>query len=743
MSFSTIYDIVTQNDALSEAAISEEAAKRKTNSRLKILLGEDFDNNPATTSTKISNLKSFLEAYSDNVNFGVQLFGEDFKPASSAVKLELSQKIYQSFINSNEHFKYFPQNSTEVSLEFQRYKQFYIICLYQAQVIDGVVGNVDNIESRAYKMAVLLPTIKSLDALVLSTSSLNLRNPIADLFDKEIPLCANYEDFGYNLDGWKSLILAKAKGADIYETINLLKIAREIQGQIMTGEPFPENFQQLQEISLRVQFSRYVENPSLAKVLSKYKLFTPAKTDNSNKVFETALKLYENGTIRNAAEARASNNMPDVFIDVGEIDKKYEGKYWIKLPKGDYRGLILGDTAVICCQSLTKDIPQELIYDGMSKDNSCFYVMIEAKNKESLVKNSAEINWDNFEENYKIIAESYAYRGKAGSIILDSIETAEQARSLPFVLIMQKFGEGLVNSAEIKKIIVGGGGTGKIHNFLPQFCKNEKSNECPVAGTFAYDSTSKGQYDVCNVDFYRKNLANSGELKNLSHEKIYAITSDEAIKCYDGGIFTLENLAKEDVEKIKKLTIFFSKGDNLQGAQELCKRKLNVLALDDHNKLHELASEDAISCYNAGYVNPSELAKLDRNAMPFVTSHRARECYKLSYCSFADLSQVENRKVRHLTSEIAQKFFDFKDLKEVGEDVLGLINSPMTGEYFEKNPHQERNKELASALLKASYKEMYKIFKEKDFSILSAPKSSVDVVSVEAANLGNYALSKE
>ena len=133
-------------------------------------------------------------------------------------------------------------------------------------------------------------------------------------------------------------------------------------------------------------YGRGNEHPELAALCFEM--------DWSEKQFEAALTLVQEYQPKTGAK------IPDITIDGAAFAKP--GYLFRKLPDGDPRGLLLGEFTD-CCQHLAGE-GKECARHGFTSKNAGFYVIEEQKTG-------------------AIVAQSWAWRGKGGELVFDSLET--------------------------------------------------------------------------------------------------------------------------------------------------------------------------------------------------------------------------------------------------------------------------------------------------------------------------------
>lgn len=187
----------------------------------------------------------------------------------------------------------------------------------------------------------------------------------------------------------------------------------------------PEQKQEIKKELVRMRaslrYSRLEENKELAEVFASHRISEP--------LFNKALDFIKERGVK------ASDQLPDIDFEFEVRGKKYTFQ---KLPAGDYRGFILGKLTA-CCQTLG-DNSSMCVEDGMTKNSSGFYVVMDDKGK--------------------IVAQSYAWLGKGNKLVFDSFESLKHDREL-FATAAAKCSQKLEEKG-ISLMVGTGGGTPKI-----------------------------------------------------------------------------------------------------------------------------------------------------------------------------------------------------------------------------------------------------------------------------------------
>jgi ankyrin repeat protein len=141
-------------------------------------------------------------------------------------------------------------------------------------------------------------------------------------------------------------------------------------------------------------YKNAAENPALANLCFSH--------DWDEEDFDDALNtIREYQTIYAASNhKKPGGRIPDIAID-GKVFGK-PGHRLYKLPDGDPRGLLLGEFTN-CCQHLGHEAGADCAAHGFLSEESGFYVVADKEKDE-------------------IVAQSWAWRGKKGELVLDSLE---------------------------------------------------------------------------------------------------------------------------------------------------------------------------------------------------------------------------------------------------------------------------------------------------------------------------------
>jgi len=170
---------------------------------------------------------------------------------------------------------------------------------------------------------------------------------------------------------------------------------------------------QIYDVLTRVRYGlRYQEDPELALLYIK-----------QNKLAE-----HFNFTLDVEKQIKQRDSIPDVMMDCGnkKLDEKlkYPGYVILHFPAKDKSAFVLGDMTQ-CCQRFGGHAEQCVI-DGVTKESSGFYVLLNALNPK--VKHAPIVNGKIDYKHFKLAGQGYTWRSVAGNIAVDSWENKKNGR---------------------------------------------------------------------------------------------------------------------------------------------------------------------------------------------------------------------------------------------------------------------------------------------------------------------------
>ena len=135
-------------------------------------------------------------------------------------------------------------------------------------------------------------------------------------------------------------------------------------------------------------------------------------------------------------KGKTKNRIPAITIDGNSFG--LPKATFSKLPDGDYRGLVLGQITN-CCQSIG-GAGEDCAKHGFTSENGGFYVVATNDNE--------------------IIGQSWAWRGKKGELVLDSLETlGKRVNADQWGKLAKEFAKAL-KGTDVTALHIGqGGGT--------------------------------------------------------------------------------------------------------------------------------------------------------------------------------------------------------------------------------------------------------------------------------------------
>jgi hypothetical protein len=141
-----------------------------------------------------------------------------------------------------------------------------------------------------------------------------------------------------------------------------------------------------------------------------------------------------------------------------------------------------------------------------------------------------------------------------------------------------------------------------------------------------------------------------GVLQALEENKLLALTSSNAEKCYIGSHIKFADLERLSVPEIRAL--ISDKAYN--GYKNKCFTfdQLSKVNLQEYEKL---ADEKLLTGYQSGWFTFDQLSKLDQQTRDAVTSSNAQSVYRSGYSTVNDLLQAKDvESINAITSSIAQ-----------------------------------------------------------------------------------------
>ena len=186
------------------------------------------------------------------------------------------------------------------------------------------------------------------------------------------------------------------------------------------------------------RYPRAEEHPDLAKLCMKLKI--------GNDGFEAGLKQVISGWPK-----KEKDNLP--IVDIADTSKEY---FWVKLPPQDMRAMYLenlpppedmqsmciGNLAPSYCESsfaINDDEFRQCIIDGMTLSDNGFYVLLKAKSTDG-PRNPRIIGHEINDQDYSIVAHSYAWKTKNGNLCLETLNgqpmvSPDLTHSVPLAVI--------------------------------------------------------------------------------------------------------------------------------------------------------------------------------------------------------------------------------------------------------------------------------------------------------------------
>ncbi len=243
------------------------------------------------------------------------------------------------------------------------------------------------------------------------------------------------------------------------EMAKLLAFAGKMPRPERSDDGSTYSLQKTRAVAAKHIYSRGLDFPDLADLCLQYGWH--------ERYFQKAVQLKEQFAQRYPAGSKPKK-IPDTEIDGEKFGM--EGYRFTKLPDGDLRGLFLGEI-VDCCQHLA-EAGAACATHGFLSENGGFYVLEDAK------KN--------------IVAQSWAWRGKEGELVLDSLESLK-GRVAPkqWEKLCAAFAEQAVEKDKtVSAVLVGGGGE------TPKLAFNTAAALAVPADYTGYRDSRRMQYKI-------------------------------------------------------------------------------------------------------------------------------------------------------------------------------------------------------------------------------------------------------
>lgn len=229
----------------------------------------------------------------------------------------------------------------------------------------------------AYKLSILFPDIEAFQAYVEKWYS-GSQQPLHDAAMFELPKIGTW-----NIENWRNLIVKEGPRATKF-----LPFATQIEAFLGRS---PRSIIEAEEVCHQAQTLKYTQHDSdkeLAELCKKHLV--------TEEAFDASLDIVTHHSKKN-------DNLPDLVINGKDIncDSTYR---LVKLDPRDKRGLILGKY-LACCQSIG-DAGGDCARDGMTSENSGFYVILKAPDTNKKVNIERLIESINTETSIDVIIKS-------------------------------------------------------------------------------------------------------------------------------------------------------------------------------------------------------------------------------------------------------------------------------------------------------------------------------------------------
>ncbi len=224
-----------------------------------------------------------------------------------------------------------------------------------------------------------------------------------------------------DLKAWGDAVLQQGP-----EMAKLVKFSNRLGQPCRSDDDSCWSLTKTRNVIAELTYWRGREHPELAAMARQVRWSEP----NFNDALETVL-LYQEQYAANDNQ-KPGGAIPAITIQGAAFNK--DGYTFLRLPDGDIRGLALGDFTA-CCQHIG-GFGDEYTKHGFLSPQAGFYAITDNKTDQ-------------------IVAQSWAWRGTKGELVLDSLEylsghvTSEQARTLCHIFVQEARKAGITQAIHI------------------------------------------------------------------------------------------------------------------------------------------------------------------------------------------------------------------------------------------------------------------------------------------------------
>jgi hypothetical protein len=343
-------------------------------------------------------------------------FSELLKTKGSSMPLNIAQaqKFFQAL---NNEYKYFMPDNTQ---HFEQFAEIFKICNYFARHHSDYYNQLANnyndflTAKNAYKMLILFgkatldDTLNTFDQFIqkhydedILYGSYDVPVETNVLIKIDLLRCSEYGRPPYNLEGWRALL--EELGSEITENMDCLSMVESFCDGV------PQNADQFYQAMIPAQYTRYRENPELAKLASKYEILEIG--------FNRALaNMKSNSHVKTEVSQRIALDMAAEFAKLPAAKQSHD---YYRVKK-DGRANLGSDMESAYFIELPKDnIRYNLFSANPNDDISELLCVMISKNPEKDL-DLQNIDWDNLDSDGHEIVSSYSfYRGPGNILFVD------------------------------------------------------------------------------------------------------------------------------------------------------------------------------------------------------------------------------------------------------------------------------------------------------------------------------------
>lgn len=426
---------------------------------------------------------------------------------TSELKIPLFSKVKRNFYSMNKIYKIFPCSRFN-----ERDEKFYELFCFFYIVFEKIESNIDRyslpIAAYAYKVLVCFgDRVSPLEAFVSYIKK--YRDRSGNFIHKTLSsfLLPEYDVYPIyskrmpsKLSEWRRLFNLKPNF--VFKNFKHANKIEKVLSRV------PATIEELKNALIKISYANSEKNPQLAAICNEYNI--------EEETFNQCL----------AIKVRDSNNLPNVIFS-GEC-VGYPRYYIVKLSNDDPHAFFLGKMSD-CCQSIG-GLGEYVVKDGLTLENNGFYVLLHRRSYSvgEPILTSGRINYEDFE----IVGQSYAWRGKTDGLVFDSWERKRPSDEPVILAMLPQFAQTIIAADKrLSRVLVGQDGM-RLFAYNKFASEPEEFPEEMIEG----DNSGDAEHQFC----LSRNKAWIEDLK-LSFSKGKCFVSDKILNKALELIFDMEH----------------------------------------------------------------------------------------------------------------------------------------------------------------------------------------------------------